>query len=115
MKWLLLALLLPVTAFAASQNDTYRPVSGSLTVAYTAAVSVTTDSGFGTGTYAARVVCTTACFVAFGQSPIAVEGTVGSIYLPADFPAQFIVDPGQTVAVIALSSAGVLFVVELSR
>ena len=79
-------------------------------VAYTGTAG-TVANAFGSGTWAVRVVATTAAFVKIGSSPTA---TSGDVYLPADKPEIFIVNPGETASAIKVASGGTLHVTELS-
>jgi hypothetical protein len=79
-------------------------------VAYTGTAG-TIANGFDTGTWAVRVVCTTAAFVKIGSSPTA---TTGDVYLPADKPEIFIVNPGEKASAIQVASGGTLHVTELA-
>ncbi|HZO44966.1 MAG TPA: hypothetical protein VFB68_03695 [Xanthobacteraceae bacterium] len=79
-------------------------------VAYTRTAG-TIANAFGAGTWAVRVVCTTAAFVKIGSSPTA---TSGDVYLPADKPEIFIVNPGEKASAIQVASGGTLHVTELA-
>lgn len=79
-------------------------------VAYTGTAG-TIANAFGAGTWAVRVVATTAAFVKIGSSPTA---TSGDVYLPADKPEIFIVNPGETASAVQVASSGTLHVTELS-
>ena len=50
-------------------------------------------------------------FVKIGSSPTA---TSGDVYLPADKPEIFIVNPGETASAIQVASGGTLHVTELA-
>ena len=63
-----------------------------------------------------RIVSTTNCWIKFGVAPVAVVGgTGGSTYLPANAPEYFWVVPGEQVAVIQDTVAGVLNISELAN
>lgn len=62
-----------------------------------------------------RVVATSACWIAFGAAPVAVASGVGSIYLPPGVPEYFWVLPGEKIAVIQDTAAGVLNIAELDN
>lgn len=66
---------------------------------------------FGVGTTVVRVVATSACFVVFGQSPVA---TASGHYLPAGAPEYFRVVPGEKAAVCAAGPAGTLYLSEMT-
>jgi hypothetical protein len=59
---------------------------------------------------AVRLCATAACRVAFGANPTAVAT---SLYLAPNVPENFLVQPGDKVAVIQESAAGKLSIVEL--
>ena len=60
-----------------------------------------------------RVCASGACWVAFGVNPVAVVGGPTSILIPQGTPEYFWVYPGERIAVIQDSAAGVLNVAEL--
>ena len=62
-----------------------------------------------------RVVSTSACWIAFGAAPVAVSSGAASIFLPAGLPEYFWVLPGEKIAVIQDSAAGVLNIAELDN
>jgi len=55
-----------------------------------------------------RLVSTVACYVAIGASPTA---TAASMYLPANMPEYFVVNPTDQVAALEVSGGGTLFIV----
>lgn len=71
----------------------------------------TIDNAIGAGTWAIRVVVTTAAYVQVGSSPTA---TSADVYLPADRPEIFICNPGEKVSAIQVASGGTLHVTELT-
>ena len=73
-----------------------------VSIGATSAVSATVGSSV------IRLVSTVACYVAIGASPTA---TSSSMYLPANMPEYFVVDPTDQVAVLEVSGAGTLFIV----
>jgi hypothetical protein len=79
-------------------------------VAYTGTAG-TIANGFGPGTWAVRVVATTAAYVKIGSSPTA---TASDVYLPADSPEIFIVNPGEKASAVQVSSGGTLHLTELT-
>jgi hypothetical protein len=79
-------------------------------VAYTATAG-TIANAFGVGTWAARVVVTSAAFVRIGSSPTA---TTSDVYLPADRPEVFVVNPGEKVSAVQVTAGGTLHVTELA-
>jgi hypothetical protein len=79
-------------------------------VAYTGTAGVITTA-FGTGTQKIRVVLTTAGFIKISSSPTA---TTSDVYMPADSPEYFTVNPGEKVSAIQLSSNGTLHVTEIA-
>lgn len=84
-----------------------------LGAAQTVAVGATSaaSTAFGSGTFAIRVVSTTACRIAIDGNPTA---TATSSYLPANWVAEYTVRPGEKIAVIQDTAAGSLSVTELS-
>lgn len=107
--------LLALLAFPA-QADEYAPTTNHV-LAFTG-TSAATTTGFGTDTLRARFVCSAACFVALeisGVTPVATSTGATSYYLPANVPETFVVSPGMKAAAIQASSAGVLYITELSK
>lgn len=62
-----------------------------------------------------RLVCTQNCWVNFGGADVTASAAAGSIYLPANVVEYFHVTPGQYVAAIQDTAAGVLSVGEMTR
>lgn len=62
-----------------------------------------------------RVVCTAACHINIGENPTAAATDNNGFYLPANVVEYFHVTPGQRLAVIQDSGAGVLSVSEMTR
>jgi hypothetical protein len=60
-------------------------------------------------------VSNTGCWVAFGAAGVVATVASGSIYLPANTPEYFWVVPGEIIAVIQDSAAGVLNIAELAN
>lgn len=88
----------------------YRPdTTQTVTVGTTSAA---TTNGVGAQTYVVRLISTTACHVAFGAAPTA---TTSDMYLAANREENFVVTPGQKVAVIQNAAAGMLYVTEMTR
>ncbi len=69
------------------------------------------DNAFGAGTWAVRVVVTTAAHIKFGQAPSA---TTADVYMAANVPEVFICNPGEKVSAIQSASGGSVHVTELS-
>lgn len=80
------------------------PPGTTQTVAYTNTAGVTTNA---VGSTFVRIVCTTAAFVAFGSSPTA---TTADMYVPANCPEWFPIDPGYKVSIIRLTDSGSAYV-----
>lgn len=78
----------------------------------TGAASAAITNPVGDHIQVVRLVATAACHVAFGDAPAA---TASDMYLPADEPEYFTIHPGQKVAAIQDSAAGVLYVTEMTR
>lgn len=79
-------------------------------VAYTGTAG-TISNGVGTQTYKVRVVCTSAAYIAIGNSPTA---TTNDVYVPADTPEYFSITPGMKVSAIQVSAGGTLHVAEIT-
>lgn len=79
-------------------------------VAYTG-VAGTIATAFGAGTNTVRVVVTSAAFIAFGTSPTA---TTSDVYVPANVPEYFHVNPGEKASAVQVSAGGTLHVTEVS-
>lgn len=86
-------------------------VSDYITVNGTSAQS----AALGANTREIRVVSTTNCHINIGADPTAAATDNNGIYLPAGVVEYFHVTPGQKVAVIQDSGAGVLCVAEMTR
>lgn len=77
----------------------------SLSLAYTTA-QVTANA---IGSPVVRLVATTDCFVLFGTAPTALnDGT--SIFLPANQPAFFGIDPAHKISALQVSAGGTLYI-----
>lgn len=94
-------------------NSTMRwtGVSDYITVNGTSAQS----SAFASHTHEIRVVSTTNCHINIAQDPTAAATDSNGFYLPAGVVEYFHVSPGQKVAVIQDTGAGVLCVAQMSR
>jgi len=68
-------------------------------------------SGSGQNTTHIRIASTTNCWLAFGAAPVASASA--GMYLPANLPEYFFVNPGEKLAVIQDTAAGVLNIAEL--
>lgn len=79
-------------------------------VAYTGTAGTITTA-FGTGTQKVRVVTTSAAYIKISSSPTA---TSSDVYMPADSPEYFTVNPGEKVSAIQVSSGGTLHVTQVS-
>lgn len=80
------------------------PIGTTQTVAYTGTAGVTTNA---IGTSFVRIVCTTAAFVTTGTAPTA---TTAGMYVPANCPEWFPIDPGHKVSVIRLTDSGTAYI-----
>lgn len=67
------------------------------------------SASIGDTTGIVRLSASTDCFVAFGTNPVA---TVNSLYLPAGMVEYLGINPGEKVAVLQVSAAGFLSIVE---
>lgn len=76
---------------------------------YTGTAS-TAVTNFTTGTQKVRIVVTTAAYIKIGASPTA---TTSDVYMPADSPEYFTVNPGESISAIRVSASGTLHVTEI--
>lgn len=74
--------------------------------------SAAVATAFGAGTSILRLVSTTACFIKFGAAPTA---TASDMLLPANVVEYFGTTPGVKVAALQQSSAGTLYVTEMTE
>lgn len=74
------------------------------TVAYTNVAAATTNA---VGSTFVRIVCTTAAFVAFGTNPTA---TTADLFVPANYPEWFPIDPSHKVSIVRLTDSGSAYV-----
>jgi uncharacterized Zn-binding protein involved in type VI secretion len=86
------------------------------TVAYTGTAAASTNA-FGTTTRRVRVVANSACHILFAGTPVA---TANDPFLPANWVAEYTVNPGEKVSAIqaatnglVTATAGTLWVTEL--
>ena len=77
--------------------------------AYTTSAAI--DNAVGAQTRMVRVVVTSAAHIAIGTSPTA---TTSDPYMPANVPEVFLINPGEKVAAVQVSSGGNLHVTELA-
>ena len=70
----------------------------------------TIDNTVGAQTRRVRVVTTSASYVLIGNDPTA---TTTDVYMPADWPENFHIAPGQKVSAVQVSAGGTLHVTEL--
>ena len=89
------------------EQNHYKPAA-SQTVAYTAAAG--TGTAVGAYTQVVRLVATTACFVRFGGTAVTTD-----LYLPANVPELFTINPSDTISAIRLSSDGNLHITEMTQ
>jgi hypothetical protein len=88
-----------VGRFGAVQNVAYTTTAGTIA------------SGIGLGCTVVRVVATTDCYIKVDKSPTA---TTSDVLLPASDPEYIIVNPGEKISAIQVSSGGTLNVTEVS-
>lgn len=88
----------------------WRP-STTQSVAYTGTAGTITNA-VGGQTRVVRLVATSAAHVAIGGAPTA---TTGDVYLPADMPETFLINPGEKVSAVQVSAGGTLHVTEMTR
>jgi hypothetical protein len=72
--------------------------------AYTGTAGVTTNA---VGSSFVLITCTSKAFVAFGTAPTA---TTADMYVPADFPMWFPIDPSHKVSVIQHTAGGSAYI-----
>lgn len=77
--------------------------------AYTTAAG-TISTAIGLGVQKVRVVTTSAAYIKISESPTA---TSSDVYMPADAPEYFTVNPGQKVSAIRVSADGTLHVTSI--
>jgi hypothetical protein len=80
------------------------PPGPTQTVNYTGTAAATANP---VGSTFVRIVCTTAAFVSFGTTPVA---TTADLYLPANLPEWFPIDPAYKVSIIQQSAGGSAYV-----
>ena len=74
--------------------------------------SAAVTNAFGTGTTIIRLVSTTDCYLKFGATPTAVST---DMLLPANVVEYFGATPGVKIAALQRSTAGTLFVTEMTQ
>jgi hypothetical protein len=116
MRKIALILAVFLVAFQAKAEDVFRPISTHWLDFDS--VSVATTNPIGNFIQRVRLVCTTACYYSIASSGLAAVAatrysTTG--YLPADNPVTFVVSPGSKIAAIKVSSAGRIYITELSK
>jgi len=79
-------------------------------VAYTDTAGAITNA-VAAGTYAVRIVATSACYYVIGKTPTA---TTSDVYLPADTVEIVRINPGEKVSFVQVSAGGNGHVTELS-
>lgn len=80
-------------------------------VAYTGTAG-TISNGVSTGISVIRVVATTAAYIKIAKTPTA---TSSDVYLPANLPEYFVVNEGEKVSAIQVSTGGTLHVTEMTK
>lgn len=88
----------------------FRP-GASQTIAYTATSGVVA-SAVGTQTYLVRIVTTSDAFVKIAAAPVAAAADV---FMPANTPEYFVINPGEKVAAVQVSAGGNLHITELTK
>lgn len=79
-------------------------------IAISSGAASTASAAFGSSTELVRVACTSQCFISFGASPTATNST--SLVLPAGAVEYFAVTPGEKVAMLAGTVAGIFTITE---
>ena len=90
-------------------NGIYAVVSNE-NVAFTGTAG--TSAAFASGIHVIRIVATQACYYAIGSAPTA---TTSDTYLPANEVEYLIVNPGQKVSFVQVSSGGTASVSQMSK
>lgn len=115
---LVAAFSFPAMAQQLPGSTILKPISGSYRMPFDS-TSRRITGAFTSEAEVVRVVCTTACLVQTGVSgstPVALAtGVSTSTYIPADRPEYIQVPRGGRMAVIRLTSDGVLFAQEFGR
>lgn len=75
-------------------------------VAYSATAGTIAN---GVGTTIVRVVVTTASYIRIGTAPTA---TTADVYMPADEPEYFNLNPGEKISAVQVAAGGILSVTE---
>lgn len=91
------------------QMSHYRP-STHQKVTYTGTAG-TISNAVGTQSRVVRIVCTSAAYIVFAKTPTA---TTSDVYVPADKPEYFTINPGEKVSAVQVSSGGTLHVTEMT-
>lgn len=112
MTRLMLALAGAVFMAGAVMAQVFTPIA-SQQVTFTDSASGT-STATGTQTYAVRLVCTTDCLIDF-STPVTLETVTTLMFLPANVPMTFILSPNRQIAVTEASTAGTLYITELSK
>lgn len=86
---------------------------GTVQTITTSGASARTAAGVGAQTYAVRIHATAAAHIVFGDD--SVDATTSDTLLPAGGTEYVQVTPGQSVAAIQESSAGTVYVTELTH
>ena len=90
-------------------NGIYAIVSNE-NVAYTA--SAAPSAAFANGINAIRIASSTACYYKIGATPVA---TTSDVYLPANEIEYLIVNQGQKISFIRVSTDGIASVTQISK
>ena len=92
--------------------DLYRPTGVTQSIT-TSGSSAATSSAIAASTYVVLITATAAAYVTFGSAPTATAAN--GVMLPANWPTYFRISPGEKVAALQVSGAGVVYVSELTR
>ena len=114
-RFLLAVMLLAALPAWAEQAGSYRPVLNQ-PMPFDATSRPITTYNVAQFVKVLRLVCSQACFIAFGASgttPVATAAT--GLFLPANTPEYFEARSNERIAVIRESANGTLYVTEMSK
>lgn len=106
-----LSLALVAVTFTTLKAQPLKPLA-QYTVTYTTAAGTSATQNISSQARKVRVICSTACHVAFAVTPVVAAATV-PVFLAANREEYFSVTPGAVINVVADSSGGTLYVTEV--
>jgi hypothetical protein len=90
----------------------YRPAGVTQNIT-TSGTSAQTSSAISDQVYTVTITATANAYITFGISPTATSAN--GFFLLKDWPTDFSIRPGEKVAAIQVSGAGIVYVSELTR